>query len=44
VVISVIVEFGESGSDAAAPIASRIANFYLNQKHSKPPVSTLVKR
>ena len=36
VVVAVIVEFGESGSDAAAPVASRVANFYLNQKHNFP--------
>jgi penicillin-binding protein 2 len=36
VVVAVVVEFGESGSKAAAPIASRIAEFYLNRKHGIP--------
>jgi hypothetical protein len=27
------VEFGESGSAAAAPLASKLADFYLNRKH-----------
>lgn len=33
VVVAVVVEFGESGSKAAAPIAARIADFYLNRLH-----------
>ncbi|HEX7241753.1 MAG TPA: penicillin-binding protein 2 [Longimicrobiaceae bacterium] len=33
IVVAVVVEFGESGSGAAAPVAARIANFYLNKKH-----------
>ena len=33
VVIAVIVEFGDSGSGAAAPIAAKIAEYYLNKKH-----------
>jgi penicillin-binding protein 2 len=36
VVVAVIVEFGESGSAAAAPIAAKIADFYLNRKHGLP--------
>ena len=33
VVIAVIVEFGESGSGTAAPLAAHIAEYYLNKKH-----------
>ncbi|HEX8321974.1 penicillin-binding protein 2 [Longimicrobium sp.] len=33
VVIAVIVEFGDSGSGAAAPLAAQIAEYYLNKKH-----------
>ncbi|CAN5717473.1 penicillin-binding protein 2 [soil metagenome] len=33
IVIAVVVEFGESGSAAAAPLASKLADFYLNRKH-----------
>ncbi|HEU4562124.1 MAG TPA: penicillin-binding transpeptidase domain-containing protein, partial [Longimicrobium sp.] len=36
VVVAVIVEFGESGSGAAAPIAAQVADFYLNRKHGRP--------
>ena len=36
VVVAVLVEFGESGASAAAPIAARIADFYLNRKHGFP--------
>ncbi|HEV2149027.1 MAG TPA: penicillin-binding protein 2 [Longimicrobiaceae bacterium] len=36
VVVAVIVEFGESGSGAAAPVAARIADYYLNKKHGHP--------
>jgi penicillin-binding protein 2 len=41
VVVAVIVEFGESGSRAAAPIAARVAEFYLNAKHgiANPPLA-----
>lgn len=44
IVVAVIVEFGESGSAAAAPVASRIANFYLNKKHGLPnePIESVV--
>lgn len=33
VVVAVIVEFGDSGSGAAAPLAAQIAEYYLNKKH-----------
>ncbi|CAN5801138.1 penicillin-binding protein 2 [soil metagenome] len=33
IVIAVVVEFGESGSGAAAPLAAKLADFYLNSKH-----------
>lgn len=36
IVVAVIVEFGESGSRAAAPIAAQMADFYLNKKHGRP--------
>jgi penicillin-binding protein 2 len=36
IVVAVIVEFGESGSRAAAPIAARMADYYLNKKHGRP--------
>ena len=36
IVVAVIVEFGESGSRAAAPIGAQIAQFYLNKKHGVP--------
>jgi penicillin-binding protein 2 len=36
IAVAVIVEFGESGSQAAAPLASKIADFYLNRKHGYP--------
>jgi penicillin-binding protein 2 len=36
VVVAVLVEFGESGSKGAAPIAAAIADFYLNRKHGRP--------
>jgi penicillin-binding protein 2 len=36
VVVAVIVEFGESGSRAAAPLAARVAEFYLNDKYGRP--------
>jgi len=29
----VIVEFGDSGSGTAAPLAAQIAEYYLNKKH-----------
>ncbi|MDP9349811.1 MAG: penicillin-binding protein 2, partial [Gemmatimonadota bacterium] len=36
IVVAVIVEFGESGSGAAAPIASKVAGYYLDKKHGHP--------
>ena len=39
IVVAVIVEFGESGSGAAAPIAAKLADFYLNRKHGFPTPS-----
>jgi len=36
VVVAVVVEFGESGSKAAAPVGARIADYYLNKKHGHP--------
>jgi penicillin-binding protein 2 len=40
VVVAVIVEFGESGSGAAAPVAAQVAEYYLNKKHgiANPPL------
>ncbi|HEU0298733.1 MAG TPA: penicillin-binding protein 2 [Longimicrobium sp.] len=41
VVVAVIVEFGESGSAAAAPVAAQVAEYYLNKKHgiANPPLA-----
>jgi penicillin-binding protein 2 len=36
IVVAVVVEFGESGSGAAAPLAAKVADFYLNQKYGFP--------
>jgi penicillin-binding protein 2 len=36
IVVAVVVEFGESGSKAAAPLAAQLADFYLNKKHGRP--------
>jgi penicillin-binding protein 2 len=36
IVVSAVVEFGESGSQAAAPLAAKIADFYLNKKYGFP--------
>jgi penicillin-binding protein 2 len=33
VVVAVVVEFGESGSGTAAPVAARVADYYLNRLH-----------
>ena len=33
IVVAVVVEFGESGSGTAAPVAARVAEYYLNKKH-----------
>jgi penicillin-binding protein 2 len=32
IVVAVVVEFGESGSRAAAPVAAQVAEYYLNKK------------
>ncbi|HEX2211471.1 MAG TPA: penicillin-binding protein 2 [Longimicrobium sp.] len=41
IVVAVIVEFGESGSKAAAPVAAQIAEYYLNKRHGfqNPPLA-----
>jgi penicillin-binding protein 2 len=46
IVVAVVVEFGESGSAAAAPLASKVADYYLNRKHGVPTDSlqTLLER
>jgi len=36
IAFAVVIEFGESGSQAAAPIAAKLADFYLNRKHGFP--------
>jgi penicillin-binding protein 2 len=36
IVVAVIVEFGESGSQAAAPVAAKVADHYLNRKYGFP--------
>jgi len=36
IVLAVILEFGEHGSDAA-PIAAKAADFYLSRRHGLPP-------
>jgi penicillin-binding protein 2 len=36
IAVAVIVEFGESGSGVAAPLASQIIDFYLNKKYGFP--------
>lgn len=36
IAVAVIVEFGESGSAAAAPLAAKVMDFYLNKKHGLP--------
>jgi penicillin-binding protein 2 len=36
IAIAVVVEFGESGSAAAAPLAAKVADFYLNRKYGRP--------
>lgn len=35
IVVAVIVEYGGSGSGAAAPVAARIADYYLSKKHGQ---------
>jgi penicillin-binding protein 2 len=46
IAFAVVIEFGESGSQAAAPIAAKLADFYLNRKHGFPtePLQTLRER
>jgi penicillin-binding protein 2 len=36
IVVAVIVEYGESGSGMAAPIAAKTADYYLRRKHGIP--------
>lgn len=36
IAFAVIIEFGESGSAMAAPIAAKMADYYLNTKHDLP--------
>lgn len=36
IAMAVIVELGEHGNTTAAPVASRLAEFYLNKKHGIP--------
>jgi cell division protein FtsI/penicillin-binding protein 2 len=36
VVVAVIVEFGESGSESAAPLGAKVADYYLNKRHGRP--------
>jgi penicillin-binding protein 2 len=36
IAFAVIVEFGESGSAMAAPIATKVADYYLNSKYGRP--------
>jgi penicillin-binding protein 2 len=33
IVFAVVIEHGESGSGAAAPVAAKLADYYLNSKH-----------
>lgn len=46
VAVAVVVEFGESGSGAAAPIGAKVADFYMNRKHGldQPARQTLRER
>lgn len=46
IAFSVIIEMGESGSAVAAPIAAKLADFYLNRKYGLPtqPLQTLRER
>ncbi|MEX2571027.1 MAG: penicillin-binding protein 2 [Gemmatimonadota bacterium] len=46
IAFAVVIEHGESGSGAAAPIAAKIADFYLNTKHGleTEPLQTLGER
>lgn len=40
IVVAVVVEFGESGSGTAAPLAAKVADFYLNRKYGFPTDET----
>jgi len=46
IALAVIIEFGDSGSGAAAPIAAKAADYYLNSKYELPtgPLQTLRER
>lgn len=46
IAFGVVIEFGESGSGAAAPIGAKVADFYLNGKHGfeTEPLQTLGER
>lgn len=46
IAFAVILEYGESGSGSAAPIGSKLADFYLNTKHGLPTerLQTLAER
>lgn len=47
IVVAAIVEFGEHGSSAAAPLAAKVADFYLNRKYgleTDPEKQTLGER
>ncbi len=47
IAVAVIVEFGESGSGTAAPIAAKVIDYYLNKKHgvtTDPRRQTLAER
>lgn len=36
IAVTAVVEFGEHGGTAAAPLAAKVADFYLNRKHGLP--------
>jgi penicillin-binding protein 2 len=48
VVVAVVVEFGMTGAESAAPVAAKVADFYLNEIHHRknpaldPPESARV--
>jgi penicillin-binding protein 2 len=46
IAFAVVIEFGESGSGAAAPLAAKVADFYLNTKYGyeTEPLQTLRER
>ena len=41
IVVVALVEFGESGSGVAAPLASKTADFYLRRKYGMPPPDSI---